>query len=405
MSEAVITGIGVIAPNGATTELYWEATTKGVSGLDRITRFDPADFPVSVAGEVLDAPLDAVGRRLAVQTDLWTQFGLIASAEALDDAEISPAELDAWYVAVVTASSSGGNAFGQREIQELWSNGPRSVSAYQSIAWFYAATTGQISIAHGMKGPCAVVASEGAGGLDAIGKARRTLRQGTKLVLTGGTEAPIGPYALACQTATGCLSPQGDPTRAYQPFGAAATGFVPGEGGAIMTLEEGDDARRRGTRPYAAVAGYASTHDGARLPTPDGRALARAAKLAMDDARVLPEQVDVVYADGLATSAGDAAELNALRSIFGDQLARVAVTVPKTMVGRIYAGGAALDVATAALSMRDGRIPPTVGIETLRADCHLDLVRDESREARLRIALILARGFGGFNAAIVLRAV
>lgn len=405
MSGAVITGIGALAANGATTEQFWEAVQKGQSGLDRITRFDTTDFPTKVAGEVLDAALETIDRRLTVQTDLWTQFGLVASAAALEDSGTDPAGLDPWSVAVITAASSGGNAFGQREIQELWSQGPRAVSAYQSIAWFYAATAGQVSIRHGLKGPCGVVSSEAAGGLDAIGQACRALRQGTKLVLVGGTEAPIGPYALACQIGSGNLSVHPDPERAYQPFGAAATGYVPGEGGAILATEDFDDARRRGAGIYARICGYAATHDGALSPHPDGRGLARAATLACANAHVDPESIDVIFADGMGCPAADSAELNSLRTAFGTRLGSVPVTVPKTMVGRIYSGGAALDVATAAMAIRDGCIPPTVGIEALRADCHLDLVRDEARPARLRTALVLARGFGGFNAAVVLGAV
>jgi minimal PKS chain-length factor (CLF/KS beta) len=400
--RALITGVAAIAPNGSDTAAYWAATLAGESGLRPISRFEADGYPVHVAGLIEGLnPAQECGDRLAVQTDRWTQLALAAGDRALADAALVPAELPEYDMAVVTASSSGGNEFGQREIEALWSSGPRAVGPFQSIAWFYAATTGQLSIRNGMKGPCGVVVSEQAGGLDSLGRARRALRRDARVVVTGGTEAPIGPYAVTCQITSDLLSRAEDPFKAYLPFDVAACGYVPGEGGAIMIAERADSALARGVdHPYGEIAGYASSFD-PRPGTGRQPTLQQAAAAALDDARIAPGDVDVVFADGAGLPSLDRAEAAALAVLFGPF--GVPVTVPKTLCGRLYAGGAPLDVVTALLAMRDGVIPPTYGIGALAPGCDVDLVR-EARPGRVRTALVLARGFDGFNAAVVLRA-
>ena len=403
MKRAVVTGIGVVAPTGIGTPAYWEATRAGKSGIERITHFDPSSYKTQFAGEVkgFDAT-KYIDQRLIVQTDRWTWMAMAATQEALKDAAIDLTKENPSKLSVITASSSGGNEFGQKEIQSLWAKGPLFVGAYQSIAWFYAATTGQIAIKHVMKGPCGVMISEGAGGLDALAHTRRNIRRGTEVAVSGGLEAPIGPYALACQLKSGLLSSSKDAT-GYRPFDARANGFVPGEGGAILLLEELEHARKRGAKIYGEVAGHAATHDGYHhhKPAPDAKSFARAMSLALKDASVTPDQVDVVFADGAGTPEADALEVKALKEVFGSR--KVPVTVPKSMVGRLYAGGASLDVATALLAMRDGTIPPTINLEKPASDGALDFVTGKARGAKVETVLVNARGYGGFNSALVLR--
>jgi minimal PKS chain-length factor (CLF/KS beta) len=405
MKRAVVTGIGVVAPTGIGTSTYWEATKQGKSGIRRITLFDPSSYATQFAGEVPD--FDAtkyIDQRLIVQTDRWTWMAMAAAQMALKDSGVDLTKENPSKLSVITASSSGGNEFGQKEISSLWAKGPLFVGAYQSIAWFYAATTGQIAIKHVMKGPCGVMISEGAGGLDAIAHSRRNIRRGTDVAVSGGLEAPIGPYALACQLKNGLLSPSKD-ADGYRPFDARANGYVPGEGGAILLLEELEHARKRGARIYGEIAGCAATHDGYHhhKPAPDARSFSRAMSLALKDAQVTPDQVDVVFADGAGTREGDALESKAIREVFGTRAASVPVTVPKSMVGRLYAGGASLDVATALLAMQDGLVPPTIGLEKPAPGCELDFVTGKSRAMKVDTVLVNARGYGGFNSAMVLR--
>ncbi|MFI9320329.1 ketosynthase chain-length factor [Kitasatospora aureofaciens] len=399
MTDVVVTGIGVVAPNGWGVAEYWDATLAGRSGLGPLTRFDSTGYRAHVAGEVNFTPEEHLPGRLLPQTDHMTRLALVAAEEALADAGADPTTMPDFSAGVVTAASAGGFEFGQKELQALWSKGPAYVSAYQSFAWFYPVNTGQISIRHGMRGPGSALVAEQAGGLDALAKARRHVREGTALMLAGAVDGSLCPWSWLCLSRSGTVSPRRDPQRAFLPFDADASGGVPGEGGALLVLETPDGAAERGQhRHYGRIAGYAATFD----PRPgSGRppGLRRAIDTALADAGIGPSDVDVVFADASGVAERDRAEAEVLGAVFGPR--GVPVTAPKTMTGRLLAGGAPLDVAAALLSLRDGVIPPSVHIGR-PAHPDLDLVRDRPRPARLGSALVLARGHGGFNSALVL---
>ncbi|MFG3091786.1 ketosynthase chain-length factor [Streptomyces antibioticus] len=399
--RAVVTGIGITAPNGLGNDAYWAATRVGKSGIGRITRFDPTRYPAQLAGEVPGfTAAEHLPSRLMAQTDHMTRLALVATDWALADAGVVPAELPAYSMGVVTASSSGGFEFGQGELQKLWSQGSQYVSAYQSFAWFYAVNSGQISIRNGMKGPSGVVVSDQAGGLDALAQARRQIRKGTKLVVSGSVDASICPWGWVAQLAGGRLATGDDPGTAYLPFDAAAAGHVPGEGGAILVVEDETAAAQRGADVYGHLAGYGATFDPALgADRPPG--LRKAIELALSDAGFEPEDIDVVFADAAAVPELDRAEAQALNAVFGPR--GVPVTAPKTMTGRLYSGAAPLDVATAFLAMREGLVPATVNVEPDPGH-ELDLVTGQPRALPVRNALVLARGHGGFNSAVVVSA-
>ncbi|MET9365477.1 ketosynthase chain-length factor [Streptomyces sp. NPDC006632] len=400
-ATAVFTGIGVTAPNGLGTRAWWEATVAGESGIRPVSRFDASGYPATLAGEVPGfEAAEHIPSRLLPQTDHMTRLALTAAKEALEDSGADPAELPPYAAGAVTAASAGGFEFGQRELQALWSKGGQYVSAYQSYAWFYAVNTGQISIRHGLRGPSGVLVTEQAGGLDAVAQARRQLRKGSKLIVTGGVDGAVCPWGWTAQLAGGRMSSVADPARAFLPFDSEASGYVAGEGGAILVLEDAEAARERGARIYGQLSGYAATFD----PGP-GRGgepgLRRAAELALAEAGLSAGDVDVVFADASGVPELDRQEEAALTALFGPR--GVPVTAPKTMTGRLSAGGASLDLAAALLSIRDAVIPPTVNVTSPVAADALDLVT-EARRGPVRTALVLARGTGGFNAAAVVTA-
>ena len=401
-AKVVVTGLGVAAPNGLGTDEYWAATRGGQSGLRRITRFDPTSYPARLAGEVPGfAGEEHLPSRLLTQTDRMTQLALVVADWALADAGVTPADLPEFDMGVITASSAGGFEFGQGELRNLWSKGGQYVSAYQSFAWFYAVNSGQISIRNSMKGPSGVVVSDQAGGLDAVAQARRQIRKGTSLIVSGAVDASICPWGWVAHVAGGRLSTSDDPASAYLPFDSRAHGHLPGEGGAILVLESAESAQARGAASYGEIAGYGATFD----PRPgSGRepGLRKAIELALADADVSPEDVDVVFADAAAVPELDRIEAEAITAVFGP--GGVPVSAPKTMTGRLLSGAGPLDLAAAFLAMDEGLIPPTVHVEPDQT-YGLDLVVGQPRAAQVCTALVLARGYGGFNAAMVVRGV
>ncbi|MFG2302276.1 ketosynthase chain-length factor [Actinacidiphila glaucinigra] len=404
-TQAVVTGIGVVAPNGIGGDAFWKATREGVAVLDAVTREGCQDLPLRVAGEVRGFEVSAVVEdRYTVQTDRFTHFAMAAADQALADSGLRFDEEAPFDIGVVTAACSGGGEFGQRELQHLWGKGPRFVGPYQSIAWFYAASTGQISIRGGFKGPCGVVASDEAGGLDAVAHACRNITRGTgtRAVVVGAAEAPLAPYSGVCQLGYEELSLEEDPERAYLPFTRHARGFAPAEGGAMLVVEDPRHAAGRGAEVQAVIAGHGATFTGASRWAESREGLGRAIRDALAEAGCAPGDIDVVFADALGTPEADRAEAGALADVFGKRAAKIPVTAPKTGTGRAYCGAPVLDVAAAVFALRHAVVPPTPNITDT---CHdLDLVTGRPRPAELRTALVLSRGLMGSNSALVVRA-
>lgn len=396
-ATVIVTGIGVVAPNGLGADEYWKATLAGHTGIRRLERYDPSRYPAQLAGQITGfEAAEHLPNRLLPQTDRVTRLALTAADWALADAGIDGSRHSEFGMGVVTSNASGGFEFTHTEINKLWTRGPQYVSVYESFAWFYAVNTGQISIRNGMRGPGAVLVSEQAGGLDAVGHARRSLRGGATLMVTGGVDSSLDPWGWVSHLASGDVSTRRDPQSAYLPFDADANGYVPGEGGAILVLER--EVASGSPAGYGRLAGYAATFDpkpgSARPP-----GLARAAVLALADAGIAPSDVDVVFADAAGVADRDRAEAEAIAEVFGP--CGVPVTAAKACNGRLYAGGPPLDLVAALLSMRDGVIPPTPHVRRVPKEYRIDLVRETPRERDVAAAVVLARGRGGFNSAVV----
>ncbi|MEV3932783.1 MULTISPECIES: beta-ketoacyl synthase N-terminal-like domain-containing protein [unclassified Streptomyces] len=398
---ALVTGLDVRAANGSGTEAFWQSLLEGRGGIGPITRFDASGYPSRLAGEIACDPTATLPGRLLPQTDRVTRLALTSAAQALLDSGLDPAGAPEYGVGVVTANAAGGFEFGQRELEALWAKGPRYVSAYQSFAWFYAVNTGQISIRHGLRGPSGVLVSGQAGGLDAVGHARRMLRKGTPAVLTGAMESALCPWGHVAEMTGGRLSASDRAEGACLPFGEHAAGHVVAEGGALLMLESAAAADARGgTRPYGDIAGYAATFD---PPPGSGRpgGPAGAARAALADAGIDPSAIGAVFAEGAAVPELDAQEAAAITEVFGPDA--VPVTAITSHTGRPGAGASALDLAAALLAVRDGLIPPTAEVGRVQASYRIDLVTGRPRSLAGGAALVLARGHGGFNSAVVVR--
>ncbi|MEI2774857.1 MAG: beta-ketoacyl synthase N-terminal-like domain-containing protein [Tetrasphaera sp.] len=408
----VVTGLGVVAPSGLGEQPLWETALAAASRITPIERFDPSPYAVRVAGQVpdFDASEHLESARVQ-QMDRWSHLGMAAATQALvsaglDQVAAEDGALDPYACGVCLASSSGGNIFGQQELQRLWSQERRSVSAYQSIAWFYAATVGQASIRHQFKFQSTVLAAEAAGAIDSLAQATRSIRRGGQVILAGGTECPLSPYALVCHLDSGLLAAADEQTRAYAAYSADARGHLLGEGGAVVVVEEAERAAARGATARAEVAGWAATHDarpwsplstGGEPAGPGHEHYARAIEHVLTRAGICAADIAAVLPDAMGVAAFDRAEARAIQAAG----VTAPVTSVKPVLGRATQGGSAIDVALAVLMLEHGVIPPFAGPRTADDGFGLDLP-STARPLDGDHVLVLARGRDGFNSALVL---
>jgi 3-oxoacyl-(acyl-carrier-protein) synthase len=404
--RVVITGLGVVAPNGLGKEAFWRATSKGISGIKPIQRVPTADLPISVAGEISDfVANDYIDRKLANRTDRMTHFALAAVQEALQDAKLELAGEDSRRVGAVIASTVGGIGFLMEQSQALYERGPRRISPFTAIAWLQVANVGQISLRYGIQGYCKTPVNDTAGGLDALGIAYRAIRRrAADIIITGGSEAMIHPFVLFVLARSGQLV-LGDNPQAYRPFDRRAAGLLVAEGAGICILEDYEHAKQRGAAIYGEIVGYGQTNDahGLVAPSSSGIQYARAIQLAMQEGNVRPEDVAYFSLDGRAITTSDEGEAEALHLSFGSELARLPVSVPRTMLGHSYAAAGALDAVSALLALHHSLIPPTVNCEEMDPRYGLNLVQNEAQPLFGSAVLIGGRAIGGANVVLALQ--
>jgi 3-oxoacyl-(acyl-carrier-protein) synthase len=404
--RVVITGLGVVAPNGIGKEAFWYATRSGISGIKPLQRYPTADLPISVAGEITDfVAHDYIERKLANRTDRMTHFALAAAQEALQDANIVLERENPQRVGAVVANTLGGVEYGVEQTHSLYTRGPRYLSVYTAIAWLQVANAGQLSIRHGIQGYCKTPVNDTAGGLNALGMAYRAIRRNAAdIILAGGCEAPLNPLVLLVLGRSDYAA-LGDDPRAYRPFDRRAAGLLLAEGAGICILEEYEHAQRRGATIYGEIVGYGQTNDAHGLgnPSSDGSLYARAIQLAMQEGDVRTEDIAYFSLDGRAVPSSDRGEAEALHMVFGSNLKRLPVSVPRTMLGHSYAAAGTLDAITALLALRHGLIPPAINCEELDSCYGLNLVRKVALPLSGRAVLIGGRGVGGVNVALALQ--
>ncbi len=406
--RVVITGVGVVAPNAIGKETFWHASSRGVSAIGPVQRFPTTDLPIQVAGEVRDFMVEHyIDRKLANRTDRVTHFVFAAVQEALQDAKLVLQHEDPTCVGAVIANTAGGVEYVLEQMETLHVRGPRNMTAYTAIAWLPVANVGQTSVLYGLQGYCKTPVNDTVGGLDALGMAYVAIRRGAADVLiTGGCESLLHPvFLLVLGQSDHCAT--GDDPNAYRPFDQRAAGILLAEGAGICILEEYEHASRRGVPIYGEIVGYGQTNDarGFGLPTPDGMQYARAMCLAMQEAKLRPEDIAYFSLDGRAIPQSDQAEVDALQRTFGADMQRLPVSVPRTRLGHSFAAAGALDAITALLALQYGMIPPTINCEQLIPQYGLNLVQNEARPLSQSAALIGGRGIGGANVVLAIKKV
>lgn len=407
--RVVVTGIGALTPVGCGVEGLWEGVLRGRSAVRETTRFDPSPFRSRLAAEIDEDPRAYLAPRRARRLDRFSQLSVAASLQAIADADLPLAaeveELAGCYI----GSALGGVAFGETQHQAYLDHGVAGVNPSLALAVFGGAGPTNVAIELGLHGPSIANSNSCASGAIAIGEAFRLVRDGhSPLMLAGGAEAPLAPltfgsFALikAMSTATGA------PCQASRPFDAARDGFVMGEGAAMLVLESLGHARARGAQVYAEVRGYGTTNDAHHMlaPLPNGAQAARAMRLAMDDAGVVPADVEYVNAHASATPIGDRAEARAIACALGEHAARVPVSGTKGLYGHPLGASGAIEAAISALAISRGFLPGTTNLVHADADNPLNLIGPAGVHARPRVVVSNAFGFGGINAALVLAAV
>ncbi len=406
--RVVITGLGLVTPLGNDAWSTWEGIKQGRSGIRTITAFDASDFPTRIAGELRDFdPLSYLGRKEAQRTDPFIQYALAAASMALEDARFSPALSSALRTGVLVGSGRGGVATSERNLVALLSKGPRAVSPFYSPMTLVNMASGFISMKTGAKGPCLGVSTACATGTHSIGEAMKIIQRGdADVMITGGSEAALSPLVLAGFCQAKALSQRNDePERASRPFDRDRDGFVLAEGAGVVILEELGHAEARGARIYAELAGYGLTSDAFHYtrPDPEGDGPSRAIGLALRDAGMRPEDIDYVNAHGTATVPNDRIETLALKTAFGAHARKLAVSSTKSMLGHMLGAAGAVEAAVTALALHEGIVPPTMNYETPDPACDLDYVPNKMRRRPILATLSNSLGFGGVNAALVLK--
>ena len=406
MRKIAVTGIGIVAPSGIGKRPFWANVKAGRSFVKNITRFDASLYPSHIAGQIDD--MDAythVSQRLLKKIDAFSHMALIASEMALQDAGIDIQKEDPNLVGIFLGNAIGGWLYAETELRDLYIEGREGVSPYMASAWFPAAPQGQVSIYYGIKGFSKTIVADRASSLMAVGYARKTLsKDKLNMILAGGMEAPVTPYALLCCNTYGSLSQNNDnPQGAYRPFDKKRDGFVIGEGAGIMVMENIERAQSRNAVIQAYICGYGTSCDGKdRInPAGDGVELGRSIMSALEDAGIMPENIDFVSLDGLACDDWDSSEVNALKMVFGSKLKDIPVSCPKSAFGNLLGASGVVDIIIAILAMEHKLIPPTINLDE-PVESGLNYVTKEPREKEIRRALVISRGRGGINSALVL---
>ncbi len=406
--RVVVTGIGLICGSGNTKEEVWSNLLAGRSSVGPVTRFDVSAFPVRIASEVKNFdPLRFIEKKEAKKMDVFIHYAVAAAQEAMDDSGLKVTGENATRIGTYIGSGIGGFGVIEREHEKFLKGGPGKISPFFIPAAIVNLAAGQVSIRFGMKGPNSATCTACSTGAHAVGDSFKIIERGdADAMLCGGAEAAITPMGVGGFAAMRALSTRNDePERASRPFDADRDGFVIGEGAGILILEELEHARRRGAKIYAEVVGYGMSSDAFHItqPSEDGDGAVRVMMNAIKDAGIEPHEVDYINAHGTSTFYNDKLETMAIKRVFGDSAYSIPVSSTKSMMGHLLGAAGGVEAGIIALALRDQVLPPTANYEKPDPECDLDYVPNTARRADVKYALSNSFGFGGTNAALLMK--
>lgn len=407
--RVVITGLGVVAPNGIGKNEFWEANINGVSGVKRMTGFDTTDYNSKIAGEISNFdPLKYIPESVAKRTDRYAQLGIAAAMLAVEDSQLNLEAENKYRIGVCMGTGLGGILFHEQQIANIKAGGPGKAHPLCVPKISPNAVPSQIAIQLDLKGVNLAISTACASSTNALGQASDLIKfKRADIVIAGGTEAPITQFTFAAYDALRVLSTKRNdtPQEASRPFDKDRDGLVLGEGAGILVLEEYEHAIKRNAHIYAEIMGYGATSGAYHMvmPDPTGDDAARVMRLALQDADISPEDIDYINAHGTSTQANDKVETQAIKAVFGKDAYRIPISSTKSMTGHLIGAAGAVEAVVCALVIENSVIPPTINYKYKDPECDLDYVPNEMRKQKVDIILSNSFGFGSCNACVIFR--
>jgi len=406
--RVVITGLGLVTPLGIGVDETWTALCKGQSGISEITRFDASGFDTKIAGEVKNFhPKDFLSKKEAKRTQLFIAYAVAASRMALENSGLTIDKTNENRIGVLTGCGLGGLELLEKTTVAMQKKGPQRVTPFYIPMIIGNMAPGMISIYLGAKGPNSSIATACASGTHAVGDAFKIIKRGAAdAMIAGGVESVITPTCIAGFNAMKALSVRNDPPeKASRPFDRDRDGFVVGEGCGILIMETLEAALERGARIYAEICGYGMSGDGFHMaaPAPEGEGAARCMVAALADSEMPFDKIDYINAHGTSTQLNDVYETKAIKSVFKEKASSIAVSSTKSMTGHLLGGAGGIETVFTALTISEGIIPPTINLEHPDEECDLDYVPNKARKMDVKTAMTNSFGFGGTNAALILK--
>lgn len=406
--RVVVTGCGIISPVGNTIEKFWHSLIEGKSGIDHLTSFDCSNYPSQIAGEVKDFdPSEIFSAKQAKRMDKFVQYAVYCTASAIKDANLEIDKENPYRIGVLVGSGIGGLRVIEEEHSVLLEKGVDRVSPFLIPMLIVNMASGQIAISFQIKGPNSCVATACASGTHAIGDAFRVIQSNkADVMITGGSESCITPLGVAGFCQLKALSKRNnEPQSASRPFDKNRDGFVISEGSGIVILEELTHAIKRGAKIYSELIGYGITSDAYHMTAPDptGEGPAAAIKIALEDARINPQEVNYVNAHGTSTQLNDKIETLSIKKVFKDYAKKLTISSTKSTTGHLLGAAGGVEFIASSLAIKENLVPPTINYQTPDPECDLDYTPNTARKMKVTIALSNSLGFGGHNAILVLK--